>query len=190
VLRNHTSAIRTTRTRGRSVVKKVGLVRSRRRRAEANWNLASPIPVGAVYFPQYSVVSLVTVLSNGSQIEAATVGNEGMVGMSAMHGPGVAQHRTVQQVADGCWRLPVATFHELIQTCPGLVSALEMYSEALIFTLAQPTACMAAHQLAQRCARWCWLTTGRQARPSSWLMSSWFRCWVRSVRAYPSRCRR
>src|SRR6187200_1577741 len=41
-----------------------------------------------VYFPLWGVVSLITPLQDGTAIETATVGNEGMVGVHAMLGGG------------------------------------------------------------------------------------------------------
>jgi CRP-like cAMP-binding protein len=43
-------------------------------------------PITYVYFPLRGVISSVTVMEDGSSIEVATIGNEGMVGISAMLG--------------------------------------------------------------------------------------------------------
>jgi hypothetical protein len=43
-----------------------------------------------VYFPNGGVVSLTTALSDGTVMEAATVGDEGMVGIEAFLGPDTA----------------------------------------------------------------------------------------------------
>src|SRR5689334_15695693 len=41
-----------------------------------------------VYFPETAVLSLIIDMENGSAVEAATVGNEGLAGLSAMLGDG------------------------------------------------------------------------------------------------------
>src|SRR5438132_10461161 len=41
-----------------------------------------------VYFPIRGVVSAVTLMEDGTGIEVATIGNEGMVGLSALLGEG------------------------------------------------------------------------------------------------------
>src|SRR6266699_1316491 len=41
-----------------------------------------------VYFPLWGVVSLMTPLEDGSAVETATIGNEGMVGIHAFLGGG------------------------------------------------------------------------------------------------------
>ena len=39
--------------------------------------------VSSVYFPLSAVISLLTILEDGSSVEVATVGHEGMVGLAA-----------------------------------------------------------------------------------------------------------
>lgn len=43
-------------------------------------------PIKYVYFVNYGVASMVTVMTDGSVIEVATVGNEGMVGLPVFLG--------------------------------------------------------------------------------------------------------
>ena len=62
-----------------------------------------------VYFPAGGFVSVVTVLANGDMVEVATIGNEGMVGGSAV----IAGYREptltmVQMASEACDRMPAA----------------------------------------------------------------------------------
>src|SRR5271165_3713128 len=50
------------------------------------------------YFPVSAVLSALIVLENGEMVEAATIGDEGMVGVSLLLGNPPTPHRIVQQV--------------------------------------------------------------------------------------------
>jgi hypothetical protein len=57
-----------------------------------------------VYFPDSSVVSLVTHMDEGTSVEAGLIGSEGMVGLSVVMGDDVSQNHAVVQIADGAMR--------------------------------------------------------------------------------------
>jgi hypothetical protein len=58
-------------------------------------------PLRAVYFPNGGVASITTMLLDGTMVEAATVGDEGMVGIEAFLGAdAVAPGETLMQVPD------------------------------------------------------------------------------------------
>jgi len=58
-------------------------------------------PIRHVYFPNGGVVSITTVLSSGTQVEAATVGDEGMLGIEAfLSADAIAPGETLMQVPD------------------------------------------------------------------------------------------
>lgn len=107
-----------------------------------------------VYFPHRSVISLVTDSTEGRGVEAATIGDEGLVGISVFLGGTSSAHRTIVQIEDGAWRMPANTFREVLGRCPQLASRLGRYTDALIALLAQSTACIALHPVHKRCARW------------------------------------
>ena len=67
--------------------------------------------VDYVYFPGGGFVSVVTVLANGDMVEVATIGNEGIVGLSAVAvGYREPTLTMVQMETDVCHRMPVAAF--------------------------------------------------------------------------------
>src|SRR5688572_1195394 len=56
-------------------------------------------PIEHVYFPNGGVVSITAVLSDGTMVETATVGLEGMVGIEVfLHKDAVAPGQTMMQV--------------------------------------------------------------------------------------------
>src|SRR3954463_10500201 len=61
--------------------------------------------IGHAYFPGGSVLSFFAVMENGSTIELATVGREGMVGLAIALGDDRAPSRVVVQVPGDAVRL-------------------------------------------------------------------------------------
>src|SRR3712207_1540798 len=54
--------------------------------------------VEAVYFPTDGVISILSVMADGTAIETATVGKEGMAGLALFHGVEVATEQAFVQV--------------------------------------------------------------------------------------------
>src|SRR5688572_9452729 len=57
--------------------------------------------VSTVYFPGGGVCSIVNVMQDGRMVEVATVGNEGMIGITAFLGGEIPPGETFVQVPDG-----------------------------------------------------------------------------------------
>lgn len=66
--------------------------------------------VAYVYFPFSALISLVTLLEDGSTVENSLVGKEGMVGIQAFLGNGTMPQQAIVQIEDGGVRMPVAAF--------------------------------------------------------------------------------
>src|ERR1700682_1568162 len=56
-------------------------------------------PIDHVYFPIRGTASALTVMNDGSAIEVATIGNEGVVGLGALLGDATSANQVVVQVA-------------------------------------------------------------------------------------------
>jgi CRP-like cAMP-binding protein len=111
--------------------------------------------VDFVYFPGGGFISVVTVLANGDMVEVATIGNEGMVGGSAI----AAGYREptltmVQMASDACDRIPAGVFRREIERHGALHDVVARFSQALTGVVMQSTACNATHNIEQRLARW------------------------------------
>jgi CRP-like cAMP-binding protein len=111
--------------------------------------------VDFVYFPGGGFVSVVTVLANGDMVEVATIGNEGMVGGSAMSaGYPELTLTMVQMASDACHRISAAVFRREIERHGALHEVVSRFSQALTGVVMQSTACNATHNIEQRLARW------------------------------------
>jgi CRP-like cAMP-binding protein len=117
-----------------------------------------------VFFPLSCVISMVTVLGDGSAVETATVGREGMVGMFQALGDDRSPNgRAVAQMGGRMLRVDAAQFRDQLQRDPLLAGAIESYLRALLIHVSQSVACGAAHSVRQRLARWLLHTTDRVA---------------------------
>jgi CRP-like cAMP-binding protein len=112
-----------------------------------------------VYFPVTAMISLLTVLADGTSIEAMTIGYEGMAGLPVFHGVKTAQSKGVCQIEGDAWRIPVPQFLELLETAPVLTRMLHKYSQFMQDSMAQSAACNSIHLIEQRCARWLLLSS-------------------------------
>ena len=108
-----------------------------------------------VYFPAGGFCSVVTVLEDGSMVEVATIGREGMVGISAMiQGRPVVSATMVQGAADVCYRMTASAFRTELERRGPFYHLLILYAQALTDFIMQSTACNAVHSVEQRLARW------------------------------------
>src|SRR5205809_174109 len=62
-------------------------------------------PIEHVYFPEACVVSIVSVMSDGSAVESATVGREGMVGLPVFLGTGQTSAQAFTQIPGPALRM-------------------------------------------------------------------------------------
>jgi CRP-like cAMP-binding protein len=108
-----------------------------------------------VYFPGGGFCSIVTVLADGSMVEVATVGREGMLGVSALVDAQPSTSATmVQGEADICYRMPVKAFRTEMNARGAFYGLMTRYIDAHIGVVMQSTACNAVHSIEQRLARW------------------------------------
>ena len=106
------------------------------------------------YFPNLSVVSLVTHMKAGTSVEVGLVGNEGMVGLSVALGDDVAQNHAIVQIADGAMRIGTRELKKELKRGGQLQGLLLRYSLTLLKQVSQTAACNRNHNLGERLARW------------------------------------
>jgi len=111
-------------------------------------------PIEHVYFPEASVVSILSVMSDGSAIETATVGFEGMVGLPVFLGTDQMSAQAFCQIPGPALRVESDAFRRAFAASPPLTHALQRYTQAMFGFVAQNSACNRLHAMPQRCARW------------------------------------
>ena len=111
-------------------------------------------PFKHVYFPETAIASVVNVLDDGTETEVATIGYEGMVGLSVFLGTNQSPARSFWQIAGRAFRLDAAFLEKEKRTRSPLTAALGLYTQGFFAQIAQSITCNRLHNLEQRCARW------------------------------------
>jgi CRP-like cAMP-binding protein len=127
-----------------------------------------------VYFPLNSVVSIVAFMKDGTGIEVATVGNEGMIGLPVFWGADRTPLVAFQQIPGESMRMQSKVFTKEIKRNGSLTAILHRYTQAFVVQIAQGTACNRAHSIAQRCARWLLMTHDRVGRQQRFFITQEF----------------
>ena len=107
-----------------------------------------------VYLPHSGMGSIVTPLRRGIRIEAATIGNEGLLGVAYVLGDALATEETMIQLSGDAIRLRVRVLRAEFDRDDVLRSLLLRYSQLLMGQIAQGSACNRVHAIEARCARW------------------------------------
>jgi len=121
-------------------------------------------PITAVCFPEDAIVSQISVMADGSAIETATVGVEGMTGLALFHGVDTTPEQVFVQVPGAGHTLSADAFRAALPRCPTLVRTLHCFAQALYTLVAQSSGCNRKHGVDQRCARWLLLVHDRVGR--------------------------
>jgi CRP-like cAMP-binding protein len=118
--------------------------------------------IDAVYFPGSGVCSITNVMSDGRMVEVATIGNEGVVGMTAYLGGDVALDEAFVQVPGGIGQsMPVEVFRNELERRGPFYDLISRYSQALHALIMQSTACNSLHNVEERASRWLLMTHDR-----------------------------
>jgi CRP-like cAMP-binding protein len=122
-------------------------------------------PLQHVLFPGGGYVSVLTALEDGSMVEVATIGREGMVGaFAAANGGSLPTAATlVQGATDTCYRMTIAAFRTEMDRRGAFHEVVTRYAHALVGFIMQSTACNAVHSVEQRLARWLLMAQDRMA---------------------------
>jgi len=106
-----------------------------------------------VHFPVSGVISLVTPFDDGSSVEVATIGNEGIIGVPLIEGGSLAV-RAIAQVAGTTLRMKTATFLAEVGRGGVLGDLVQNYTQALFGQISQAAACNRLHSNEERLSRW------------------------------------
>jgi CRP-like cAMP-binding protein len=120
-------------------------------------------PIGHVYFPVDAILSVVTVMRSGAQVESRTIGRESGHGLLQALGSPLAFERMMVQVGGAAWRIPLAEMRRAADASQSLVHAVVHHAQANIVQAAQNSACNVLHPAEQRLCRWLLLCQDRLA---------------------------
>jgi CRP-like cAMP-binding protein len=106
------------------------------------------------YFPQGSVLSLLTVLENGAAIETANIGAERAFGLFAAMYSRVSFNRCIVQLEGHTVRCPIEVLQDEFKSSEHVGDLFVSYSETLLSQVQQTVACNSVHTTEERMCRW------------------------------------
>ena len=118
-------------------------------------------PIHHVFFPENTVLCLMTLMANGDSIEAATVGREGASWISASVGAPSMPCETIVVIEGTALRLATEDLEGELKDNEHFRNVLTEYSHALLIASMRTAACNGLHRLQERCARWILMTLDR-----------------------------
>lgn len=110
-------------------------------------------PLDRIWFIQSGLISMVTVLQDGREVDGLVVGHGGALGLPASLGSHRAISRAHVVVAGEAWSLPGAACRQAMAVDEAFSHRLMTYYEAVFAAVVQITACNSAHTLRQRFCR-------------------------------------
>src|SRR6202790_771393 len=106
------------------------------------------------YFPQGSVLSLLTVLENGASIETANLGGGRAFGPFAAMYSRVSFNRCIVQLEGHTVRCPIQLLQYEFRNSEHVRDLFVSYSETLLSQVQQTVACNSMHTTEERMCRW------------------------------------
>jgi CRP-like cAMP-binding protein len=114
-----------------------------------------------VYFPVGGMISVVVKMTDAADVEVATIGNEGLIGIPVILGVTSTPMEALCQIPGRGLKIPAGVLREEIRRTASLNRLLLRYAEAVMVQVAQHAACNRSHSMEQRCARWLLMTHDR-----------------------------
>ena len=111
-------------------------------------------PIRRVYFIETGAVSIAATFRDGGTPEMATVGREGLVGVTCLLGGQTPLGRHLVQAAGSALALDAARFQGALRAMAALRVACQAYALAFLGQAFQTAACNSVHTVEERCARW------------------------------------
>lgn len=118
-------------------------------------------PARHAYFPLTAVLSAIVPLRDGSAIEAATIGREGMGAIDFLSARSTSVYRVIGQVEGEAFRVPAHEARAILDEGGPLRRVLEQFVLTVVHQSGQTAACNLRHSVEERMARWMLMTQDR-----------------------------
>lgn len=107
-----------------------------------------------VYFPTEAMISIVSVMEDGSTVEVGIIGNDGMLGYSVYLGGGSSHNRALVQIEGKALQLDAIYLKNEFERGGVMRQLLLLYTQAFLAQTTQTAACNRFHPTEERLARW------------------------------------
>lgn len=118
-------------------------------------------PIRYVYFPAGAVVSLLSLLEDGTTVEVGMVGRHGLTGVSLILEADKTSFWTVTQVEGGAVRMRACALKDWVWRSEALRGLITGYYRALITQFCQRAVCNRRHMTMQRLCTWLLMVSDR-----------------------------
>ncbi len=133
----------------------------------AGHTLAAPgEPVTTAYFPDSGVIAWISEMATGHHVAVASVGAEGLVGISSIIGIPRHPHRVVALVESAGIRMPCDVLRRAFDEFEGMRAAVLAHIGCQLIEVASLVACSRVHSHRQRLARWLLMMTDKADKHS------------------------
>lgn len=111
-------------------------------------------PIKKIYFPESAMISLVSIMMDGSTTEIGLVGNEGAIGLPAILGGNSTTSRAIVQISGTALQISADIIRQEFLRGNRLQQIFLLYFQALLTQVSQSAACNRQHNIEERLARW------------------------------------
>lgn len=118
-------------------------------------------PVVRSILPISAIISVVTEMRDGRQVETRTIGCESGFGLLHVLGSSISYETVTTQVAGEAFVIDQREFAAWARESPSMMESIVRHGQATIVQSAQSVACNALHDVKQRLARWLLMTQDR-----------------------------
>jgi CRP-like cAMP-binding protein len=117
--------------------------------------------VSAAYLPLNCILSVITMMPDGAQVESRTIGRESGYGLLHALGSSRSHERMLCQVAGRAVKIPLRVLTVAALARPSLTKAIASHAQVTLIQTAQTVACNALHPALPRMTRWLLMTQDR-----------------------------
>ena len=110
--------------------------------------------VQSAYFPLSGMISLLSVTKEGKAVEVGMIGNEGLLGISALLGINIAPYQSVVQLPSTVLRIRGDKLKAEFDKGFRLHQLILSYTHALLTQISQSVCCNCYHTVEARLCRW------------------------------------
>jgi CRP-like cAMP-binding protein len=111
-------------------------------------------PLERVFLPQRGICSLLQTMEDGASLEVAMIGEEGMIGIGAILGDGIASGTIVARTTGTMQTLALDAFRREMDQHGAFYDVMTRYCQRFIGLVSQSAACNGLHSARQRISRW------------------------------------
>ena len=112
------------------------------------------VPIRDIYFPLDCLLSMVTLMEDGSAVESGSIGREGMAGAPVMLDASETTMPTFVQIPGEAVRVKAAVVKDVYERGGGLKKIINRYIHTVIVVGSQSMACNRLHHIEARLSRW------------------------------------